>query len=121
MFLAGFGLGFLLFYVLSPLVFKTQICCGPNGKQIAHILFSVLAGAFGGFLGCRLYRLGVFSIGECLGLVSREGHLVCKICWRQLRMSQVAAPLSFRLKDENTGLTHKLATDAIEVLSARPL
>ncbi|XP_015779189.1 PREDICTED: uncharacterized protein LOC107357060 [Acropora digitifera] len=69
MFLAGFGLGFLLFYVLSPLVFKTQICCGPNGKQIAHILFSVLAGAFGGFLGCRLYRLGVFSIGECLGLI----------------------------------------------------
>ena len=36
-------------------------------------------------------------------------------------MSQVAAPLSFRLKDENTGLTQKLATDAIEVLSARPL
>lgn len=69
MFLAGFALGFLIFYVFSPLVFKTQICCGPNGKEIAHILFSALAGIFGGFLGCRLYRLGVFSIGECLGLI----------------------------------------------------
>ncbi|CAH3189129.1 unnamed protein product [Porites lobata] len=69
MFLAGFALGFLIFYVFSPLVFKTQICCGPHGKAIAHILFSALAGVFGGFLGCRLYRLGVFTIGECLGLI----------------------------------------------------
>ena len=37
---------------------------------LAHILFSALVGVFGGFLGCRLYRLGVFTIGECLGLVS---------------------------------------------------
>lgn len=37
---------------------------------LAHILFSALVGLFGGFLGCRLYRLGVFTIGECLGLVS---------------------------------------------------
>ena len=36
----------------------------------AHVLFSALVGVFGGFLGCRLYRLGVFTIGECLGLVS---------------------------------------------------
>ena len=37
---------------------------------LAHVLFSALVGVFGGFLGCRLYRLGVFTIGECLGLVS---------------------------------------------------
>ncbi|KAL9954600.1 hypothetical protein ACROYT_G042162 [Oculina patagonica] len=69
MFLAGFVLGFLIFYVFSPLIFKTQLCCGPNGKEIAHVLFSALVGVFGGFLGCRLYRLGVFTIGECLGLI----------------------------------------------------
>ncbi|CAH3160866.1 unnamed protein product [Pocillopora meandrina] len=69
MFLAGFVLGFLIFYVFSPLIFKTQLCCGPNGKEIAHVLFSALVGVFGGFLGCRLYRLGVFTIGECLGLL----------------------------------------------------
>ncbi|KAJ7371074.1 hypothetical protein OS493_028238 [Desmophyllum pertusum] len=48
---------------------RTQLCCGPNGKEIAHVLFSALVGVFGGFLGCRLYRLGVFTIGECLGLI----------------------------------------------------
>lgn len=38
MFLAGFVLGFLIFYVFSPLIFKTQLCCGPNGKEIGKWL-----------------------------------------------------------------------------------
>lgn len=52
-----------------------------NFSFTAHILFSALAGVFGGFLGCRLYRLGVFTIGECLGLVSEsqspQKELIC--------------------------------------------
>ena len=43
MFLAGFVLGFLIFYVFSPLIFKTQLCCGPNGKEIGQwVLCKVL-------------------------------------------------------------------------------
>lgn len=45
---------------------------------LAHVLFSALVGVFGGFLGCRLYRLGVFTIGECLGLVSSTKVLFLK-------------------------------------------
>ncbi|KXJ24772.1 hypothetical protein AC249_AIPGENE21036 [Exaiptasia diaphana] len=69
MFLAAFALSFLIFYVVSPMIFKTQLCCGPRGKEWVHLLISGVVGVFGGFLGCRLYRLGVFTIGECLGLI----------------------------------------------------
>jgi hypothetical protein len=33
MFLAAFALAFLIFYVVSPMIFKTQVCCGPRGKE----------------------------------------------------------------------------------------
>ena len=64
---------------LNPLSFGAQklvcfiTCVGLIETDLffsAHLLFSALVGVFGGFLGCRLYRLGVFTIGECLGLVS---------------------------------------------------
>lgn len=41
---------------------------------LVYIFFSVLVGVFGGFIGCCLYRFGVFIIGECLGLVSGGGR-----------------------------------------------
>ena len=50
----------------------------------AHVLFSALVGVFGGFLGCRLYRLGVFTIGECLGLVSSTQSFSWNIAWKLL-------------------------------------
>jgi len=48
---------------------------------LAHVLFSALVGVFGGFLGCRLYRLGVFTIGECLGLVSSTQSFSVPSCF----------------------------------------
>ena len=41
-----------------------------------HILASLAVGLFGGIIGCRLYRLGVFTIGQCLGLVSKVAQRV---------------------------------------------
>ena len=34
------------------------------------MLLSCLVGVLGGYIGCRIYYFGVFTIGECLGLVS---------------------------------------------------
>ncbi|XP_048585996.1 uncharacterized protein LOC116615405 isoform X2 [Nematostella vectensis] len=69
MFLAGFTLAFLVFYAVSPMIFRTSVCCGAHGIGWVHLLVSVIIGLFGGFLGFRLYRLGVFTIGECLGMI----------------------------------------------------
>ena len=58
MFLAGFVLGFLIFYVFSPLIFKTQLCCGPNGKEIGQWLLSKLKWSVS-LLGRRGYALNM--------------------------------------------------------------
>ena len=36
MFLAGFLLASLIFYVFSPLIFKSSLCCAANGKEIGE-------------------------------------------------------------------------------------
>ena len=65
--LRGFDLDLLIVISESVRQYEYLLFC----YFLAHVLFSALVGVFGGFLGCRLYRLGVFTIGECLGLVSR--------------------------------------------------
>lgn len=79
-------------YLICLLQFR--VCCNTSLVQyntcllfcyfLAHVLFSALVGVFGGFLGCRLYRLGVFTIGECLGLVSSTQSFSWNIAWKLL-------------------------------------
>lgn len=50
---------------------------------------STVVGVFGGFLGSRLHRLGVFTIGECLGMVRKHGS----VCQCTYEMNLLLYPL----------------------------
>ncbi|XP_046847436.1 transmembrane protein 198-like [Xenia sp. Carnegie-2017] len=69
LFLAGFVIASLFTYTVTPLIFKTKVCCGVDSNRTVHLGVSVLLGLIFGILSLKLYRLGVFAIGQCLGLI----------------------------------------------------
>eukprot|EP00112_Aurelia_sp_Birch-Aquarium-sp1_P004632 Seg1525.3 transcript_id=Seg1525.3/GoldUCD/mRNA.D3Y31 product="Transmembrane protein 198" protein_id=Seg1525.3/GoldUCD/D3Y31 len=70
MFAAGFVLAFAAFYVFSPRFIDTKYCCTKRGMEEVHIGSSVLAGIVAGLFTVRLYKVGIFLIGKCLGLLA---------------------------------------------------
>lgn len=69
LFVSGFTIGFLVVYTFTPLMFNTKVCCGAEGNKAVHLGVSAVIGVVIGILSLNLYRLGVFAVGQCLGLI----------------------------------------------------
>lgn len=69
-FLGGFCIAAILFYLFSPLVFAhTPFCCGSSGSELGHVAISILIGVVGGLVACKLLRFGLCVLGAGFGLL----------------------------------------------------
>eukprot|EP00045_Choanoeca_perplexa_P008180 m.74993 g.74993 ORF g.74993 m.74993 type:complete len:405 (+) comp14390_c0_seq2:1167-2381(+) len=70
LFLAGGVVAGGAWWIFSPQIFPdTSFCCGSKGTVLGHVLISILAGLVGGLLARWAWRVGIFHVGMCLGLL----------------------------------------------------
>eukprot|EP00730_Choanoeca_flexa_P015824 TRINITY_DN7351_c0_g1_i2.p1 TRINITY_DN7351_c0_g1~~TRINITY_DN7351_c0_g1_i2.p1 ORF type:complete len:423 (+),score=25.21 TRINITY_DN7351_c0_g1_i2:1-1269(+) len=70
LFLAGGVIAGGAWWVFSPKLFPdTSFCCGSHGTVLGHVVISIVAGIVGGLLARWAWRVGIFHIGMCFGLL----------------------------------------------------
>jgi hypothetical protein len=62
LFLGGFAGVAALFFMLSPTVIATDVCCGP-GTENTRALISLGLGVLGGCLALWAFKIGIFLTG----------------------------------------------------------
>ncbi|XP_031551050.1 transmembrane protein 198-like isoform X2 [Actinia tenebrosa] len=66
---AAFILSGWSFFVLSPHFLHLDVCCAEGTPVQVRIAVSIIVSLMAGAIACFVYKLGLFCLGSCLGLV----------------------------------------------------